>query len=591
MKKFIALLFCLFIALPVNAQYFPPGGSGVPGGGTVTQIVAGNGLTGGTINTTGTVAVANPVSPHVIYASQAGVPAINPASPQAGAAGTAQLQAILNTAPGGPAYTGTGPLEVVIDIPIRIKRCLIYSGTTVRGLGNFSGSTAPAGGVWQDTCTSGIETWNMFQNAHLVSPHGGNIVDQDITIKDLYLNGLKAFGSPGTGGHASAVFNPQGDWVVGLGLFGISNLRLENLYIYDTPTFCIYCGNIDHGVFKNIEVMHPDIVNNPQSAPNGEDGLHFIGPINDILVDGLSGSTGDDFLAFDMVDYNVSNGTLGPVLGSEQTDLNKLYYGDAIRVVAKNLFPNGCAAVIRMLAGAGIFGGPPCSITQVDISSIVGSYYVYFVSFENFFFPAKQFKDISIRNARLNLIGTAPLAQGVKMEQDTLYSNIKFKDITFTNLPQTYNTGQLKLYAGTVDRLEIDGWNIIEDSGNNSAPAIPIVISGGTVQELDIKNSGWQRVNSLALPFVSVTGGTVSRINLNGVAANNINNILSISGGTVTDVNTVGLSHTGAAGQPSINIGSGVTLGRLRSCGSDTVQLQGGSGTVTSKKTDSTEDS
>jgi hypothetical protein len=55
MKKFFVLLAALFLALPAQAQYFPPGGGG-GGSGTVTSVVAGTGLTGGTITTSGTVA-------------------------------------------------------------------------------------------------------------------------------------------------------------------------------------------------------------------------------------------------------------------------------------------------------------------------------------------------------------------------------------------------------------------------------------------------------------------------------------------------------------------------------------------------------
>jgi hypothetical protein len=140
----------------------------------------------------------------------------------------------------------------------------------------------------------------------------------------------------------------------------------------------------------------------------------------------------------------------------------------------------------------------------------------------------------------------------------------------------------------SISRLEIDSYSIVEDASGPATVAPAVAITQGTLDELVMSNCGWTRNAVTNQAFCSISGGTVNRVVLADSQFYNINNAISIAGGTVGGVQTTGLSHRGANSQPSIT--TSVTLPRLRSSGSDTALLAGGTGTITSKKTDATED-
>jgi hypothetical protein len=520
--------------------------------------------------------VFSPQSTRVVYASRNSVPSINPASPSAGAAATARINTILGSG---------GPIHLVLDQAVRAYNVKLSSGQTLSGMGSYAGSSSgatPTTGIWMDQVAA-TEVWSAVNNANWRSSYQGvPIVDQDLTVKDLYIDGRSA---AGVSGSADRRYNTQGDSVMGMAFMGVGNLRIENCFVHDPCTYHYFAANINHGVYRDLFCLDPTVIATPSGNRN-TDGLHLIGPVNDILIDGLYGTTGDDFLALNMIDGSMA----GPSTTPQMATWANIYYGSGTRIIARNLYPIGVFNCVRMAIGR-VYDNSDvaCSLSKVLVDGIAGSTYRGTLRFDTIVGNGLGYSDITVANVAISPISQGVVgALGAYFNASTTYSNIKLKNWSFTDLPQSGRpVGQIQLLNGTYDRFEVSDLSIVDDAAEAATPDPPVLVSGGTIGELTVANSSWRRNANTAVPFVSVTGGTIDRINLRGVSVDHANNVLNVSGGSVADINATGISHTNASGNASIALG--VTVARLRT-GSDTVKLLSGT-TPTSVKTDATEDS
>lgn len=539
-------------------------------------------------------------SRRVIYASRAGVPAIaSLSSPQSGPDGTAALQAIFNLNGTGGAYSGQA-LEVVIDIPVLCANVSLNSYTTLRGIGSYYGytGTPPAGLFMKAVPASGTGSTNscILKNAHWASNYGAstpncaNIVDQDIRIRDLYLDGQRRNNISGSGSSYPNQ-NPNYQFISPIQFYGVSDLGVSNVNVYDQPAFAVHVANVNRGTFRDVYVTDPVTLATPTASHGGTDGIHLNGPCTSILVDGLYGTTGDDFLAITPVDGNLATGsgyTPGP---QSYGGLATVYCGNITNVTARNLHGINARNVARILTGTDSrSGGITAAASNILIDGVVGTFGGGLTGYSE------------------SYTGST----GVK-------SAITLRNWAWTPIASTYQNG-LEL-GGTWQDLVIDGWqggdilsgssahalvtdsdftctsltfldrSIVEDSSEVASPGSPIAITAGTIDSLNLIGCRWLRTANTSAAFVAVSGGTVNRISLSGCQFNNINNAISATGGTVGGIESAGLVHRNANGNPSINVGTGVTVPRLRASGSDTAALVGTpAGTISSKKTDGTED-
>jgi hypothetical protein len=450
-----------------------------------------------------------------------------------------------------------------------------------------------------DTITNGTDSC-IFKNANWRSTYGAytqtpsNIVDQDITIRDLYMNGQRSNNvAGGFGGVGNA--NSSGMFVAPIQFWGVGNLRIENCMSYDPVGYCYHVANINVGYFSNLQGISPTVVSAPTSTPSlGIDLLHVNGPAQYLTIDGIKGSISDDTVAFNAADGNVAGGTTATVFGGygnvylgsiQNCDVRNIHVtsgSDPFRtIVGSDALNNANIANVIDVKVSGAYGTTRCP------SSILGSYGAVGPGGINDRITLEDYEIVgyvsSVRSAPGWILGGT-------------CGNITLRNIKYGDLLSSSGNGALahQINVGTgasIGRLEVDGYSIREDSSGPSTVAPAISISGGTVDILTIKNCEWTRNSATSTQFVSVSGGTVNRIVMSDCDFNNINNAISVSGGTVNGINTTGLSHRGANSNPSIAIGTSVTVARMRSSGSDTAQLQAGAGTVTSKKTDATEDS
>ncbi len=541
---------------------------------------------------------------HTVYTSRAGCPAISSvSSPQSGPNATAALQAIANLAsPSGP-FAG-GPLEIVVDQPLLVSDVSLYSGTTIRGLSPASyTSSVPGYGLWMAAISGSGTQSCILRNANWASNYGTgiytptNITDHDITVKDLYLDGQYRNSVSGSTNR----YNPNnGYFLTGCKFYGVANLRVQNVYVYDPCNYGVHAANIQGGQFIDITGIDTVRLSNPTGTTyTSVAALQFCGPWDQVTVDGLFGTTGDDFLAFNMVDGNISESNLNGFPASAAFGgYSAVYYGSGGTTFVRRLRPTNCLNAVRILYGSDPrnSGSNPTVLSYISISDVAGSIQASSIGNDpGSHFGAGSGGSVTVLECRdwgLTLEGASlpsdPRGFGIPPAGQVILDNIRWQDLT------SVSTAHQVSFQSTCNEITLRDCKIYEDSSEVATPAGPLLLiaSGNTIGGLTLEGCKWIRNANTSQAMVSMTGGTISRgIKLTGVEADNINNVLSITGGTVEFVNCSGLSHYNANSNPSISLGSGVTVPRLRAAGSDTAQLVGGSGTVTSEKTDSTQDS
>jgi hypothetical protein len=535
-------------------------------------------------------------SPHVFYASKCGAVAINPVMPQNGPDSSAALQAVLNLA------QTLGPIELVIDLPCLVQQLKLYSYTTVRGLGSFIGDT-PVSGLWMGQITNGTN-FAVLVNAHPISNYNAgnpaasptgpaNIVDHDISLRDLYIDGQRR--NTANALPATPWSNANGQAVVAVAMYGVKRLTVNNVQVYDPCCYHFHLSNIDQAQLNTLYFYDPGYAAAPGTT-RFTDGVNLTGPARNVVVRDLRGTPGDDFLAIVAGGSNLCVGIPNqgpPVYGG----FPMVYCGTITDVLADGLHPDGGWTVCRIQ----VAGDPRTSVAQqinnVVVTNVTGS---CSAGLESDSPNATQGFNLYVtgcakQNVLLSNWNFAPAPANANiagMRLGGIFNNLTFDNVMWGNISANTNPPHVIVQQDstvTITNLTLRNYSIIEDANGIASPASPLQWTTGTVDEINLVSCRWSRQANTAVAYATISGGTVNRINMTGCSFNHINNAISITGGTVGGITSNGLVHRNANVHPSISLGS-VTVPRLRTSGSDTVQLTSG-GTITSKKTDATEDS
>jgi len=554
-------------------------------------------------------AILDRLSPRVVYTSRWGCPAIpDVTDPQAGPDASASLQALADLA-------RSGPLEVVVDQPLLCNQISLYSGTTIRGLypGSYRpGDAAPPGiGLWMKRLpASGAGAGNtcVLRNAHWASNYDGassslsvsRVVDRDIAIRHLFIDGQRRNGVSNSsyGGSNVPQVNVNGEYIIPLRFHGMYNLLVEDVHIYDPCMLHTAFSNIAWSTFRDLHFCDPSYwQGNYAGGSNQTDGLHFVGPASDIEIDGLYGATGDDFLAL-----NFAEGNLNPTDIYPPTNISGagphvwggwpvVYYGDGLRINARNLYPYNAADVMRIQTlqdnQAGLRGNV---VDQVTVSDVRGSVIEGLLQSDSYGYgtPGGHVGRVTLRDWDVTFLPDPAYVCGYQFYgqwNDVRIINHHYGDPASAAL-------QVNLISGaSVGRLELRDHVIREDASGAPAPPPPILVADGAVDELVVADSGWYRAAATNQAFVSVTGGSVNRLALRGASTNNLANVVSWTGGTVGEVGLDLVRHrnpdgAGPAGGAILNVGSGLTLPLLVTCGATAAAVIGTSaGAVAATRT------
>jgi hypothetical protein len=189
--------------------------------------------------------------PSVVYASRSGCYCdANLGDPTVGHDDSANLQALIDAVPAGRQLT------IVIDGPMKLGNVKLRSGITIQGLGGSSyGDSFPASGVIQapntDCVFRNFDWTSNYNNGNPVTDYS-TIVDHDITVRDLFINGNRGSGGVNNacGGNSDISYVSGGNGhskpsklpISPLIFFGVRNLQLDNLWVYDPDTKSVTLG-------------------------------------------------------------------------------------------------------------------------------------------------------------------------------------------------------------------------------------------------------------------------------------------------------------------------------------------------------------
>ena len=413
------------------------------------------------------------------------------------------------------------------------------------------------------------------------------VIDQAIAIRDIRIDANRRGGASGNGSYP--VINASGRMISSITLYGVTNCLVDNVCVYDPCAYGVSPGNAFNCTFTNIRVTCP-------SALSYNAALQMEGPCSDIYISNLTGFTGDDFLALNAADGNISpTETIWPPSGPQAYgSFSECYYGPITRVVANGIFPDACGSAVRLLSGkdnrAGAVG-PVAIIDQIDISNVVGS-----TSWHAFL--ANTFGDVGagihgkiiLRNWQVEMIAGGSRANDGYCVIGGTHRSLQLINHNRGTMAADVSSSVVFDGDAVVGEVLIDGMTINETEFANSTDAITLR-AGASVRLLRAVNCSWYRQGTPGNAFLAVAAGTIFDAELKNLHLDGVANAVEYRGGTLTNLSMVGIVHRRAGGQPTVHVGRDITLARLRAAGNDSVLLTGGPGTIASKKTDSTEDS
>ena len=184
---------------------------------------------------------------------------------------TAKLQEILDKAP------VMGRLQLILDGAALISSPLrVHSNTTIecpdKSCGVFLADGSDA---------------SCIMNAN---PDLYEIKDRNITL----LGGVYNNNSPGQKHHRDGEDDKYifSTWVFGIEFYGVENLTLKNVTIANQRTFAFNISN-----WKNVTMEDIHIDRRERPSFQNQDGLHFFGPGEHLVMRNIYGNSGDDFIA------------------------------------------------------------------------------------------------------------------------------------------------------------------------------------------------------------------------------------------------------------------------------------------------------
>lgn len=224
------------------------------------------------------------LSQKVVYVSKlTSIPATCAVVPGSTASGCTDASTVINTA------LSSGNVDLEVDGGYALSSPLVLaSNTTVH-------CVSPEFGFIMTQNSNN----NTVINAHQVAPttvssttHGflfSNAVDKDITISGCTINS-NSVNAVTEATHRYQNGTSTGQALMGVQMLGITNFKLINNLIYDTPTWGVLVSNADGVTIQGNQRKSPT----PLVQLKNDDGFDMIGPINNVTLQNNYSQTGDD---------------------------------------------------------------------------------------------------------------------------------------------------------------------------------------------------------------------------------------------------------------------------------------------------------
>lgn len=557
---------------------------------------------------------AGSTSPATVYSARLNsvpsCPSLVNASLNSGHDGSTAFQTLVNSV-----YAAGGG-TIYVDIPIMIGNITLPSGITIEGQGGSYGTgqtTSPGTGIIQSSGT----LW-VFTNAHQRSNYNGGspvsnwslIVDQDITIKNLYINGNKGSGASynaNAGNGSSVIVNPavvSGDAyhspsrlaIAPLQFMGVQNLKIRNVWVYDSCYLPLRMAYINGALIEDLTAVSVTayaawLAGNYQAAPDAASGhSEVLGLCRDIKIIRPFGYALDDFVEMDTTPVATNSGfTWGAALSAYfplfyPGNIQDVTVVDANAPIAKD--------IISLNVNMGF--STNSRIESVTLQGAIGNTMGAPVCMQNYgaglgTIGMLQVSDMQAQGSlgNNNANGTAYVYCEHNIEKFQFDSGMLQLD-TVLGIPGT-TSSCFYFSQGTQRDVIINDFTLYDNESNGAFS----VYSNSTINRLQLSNLQHKSTSATADKVLyCAASAVIGQLIMSSVQADGMTQMVFVhSGATITDMVTSGISHINAGGGASIHVEG--TVSRLRCGASDTVKLYeaSGSGTTLSIKTDNTQDS
>lgn len=441
----------------------------------------------------------------------------------------------------------TRPITVIWDGKYSVSGALeVYSNTTIKGIKG-------CGIILRNASNSPV-----FQNANRVLPsatggYGSNIVDENIRIENLIINGNGY--NTGTGGDTVFDTANNGSAVNGSAQTKripiIDFLGAKEVYLSDIK---LWAGRYWATSFCNIEQLHCtnlDIDFGLSSTRDDAnyDGLHFNGYARWISCKGLRlKGTKDDCLAINAD----ANPTLYPSYSGDILDavFEDVYFNDAVRgirlqsstsrldrITFNNIYGETTDAICLIENLWGTNYGDIGNITFENINVILtnDSYY----SADAYFYISNQ----TVESLVLNNVGRSDFTYAVPLfyitSSNTSVGNLMINNVNYNSSGGTFNKSIVEITNGTVDNILV----------NNC-----------------VHTEATSKINA---EIIKQSGGTVNNVILDNIVTSNISKLVNHTGGTLTAIKATNITHTGDTDETFVTTGTiaNLNLSNYRSVG------------------------
>lgn len=520
---------------------------------------------------------------------------------------SAAIQAGINAAPVGSVF--------VIDGAFKAKELMARSNDTFIQLmpaSWYGGGLAPTCGFIQAPASQ-----CLFRNVHWTSAYNSGspvtdfstIVDHDIKFVGVFINGNKGnggvnnvagnSGNPVFTGLPDAYHNPSLLPISTFTFFGVRNLTIENCFVYDPPQQAVLVGYYDE-VHIRVKTVDPTVYLAATAALTGSStggGIRLQGTGRNATIPQITGYTG--WIEVDLVAdafFNTQNVAIttdyysvvypGPITNTtiEQLEVHKTWLG------------------YRQWSGANAGSGGstlPNTISPIDktvVKEIIGSVFGSVFNTDGPSSVIGSHGNVEFNSVNVTVLQGADPVRFLSMEGDFTRLivdkiNLDMSNVTSLAAPFTgatlfwFNPSATGNREVSINRLTVYDPNSL---------TYDIVQNIGKAGTFGITNSRITTAgHSHALYHAPTAGsGAVSVVQVANTVVDGPQNVFLYECTNIDTYIMSNVSHRNANGGATVVVGNTKTLARLRTGCMDCAILTQlvGTGTVTSHKTDGTED-
>lgn len=407
---------------------------------------------------------------------------------------TAALNAFLATA------SATNPIKLILDGPSLVTGLVIATAgyTEIEGIGWNSG-------IW---IASGSNA-DPINNGKILPFDPGTTPPASgeyVRLANFMINGNRGNGTTGN----STSGQPQGIagtyWYCNINLANLAGVRIENMYSYDSAAYSIRLNNCADIVVCNNTIYNPNV-----TATGNQDSIHIDGPASDIRIIGnyMDNNGSDDAIALNAPEGYSGTITRAVIVGNTFQNVAtclRVYggvSGSASGLVDSVIFSSNIGNAFTDVV---TIGGPATSSGDTECRVFIASDNIFLCT-GYYFALAGSIGDVTLKNC----VWEEPTVGGKAfvLLNGTAVSSLTVDLRIYRNTLGHDNNSPLLSGSGTVARMTIEAFQVIDEQGQSYSPiASVLVMSGVTLTKLFIAALDYSNITALADSYTGI--GSIS---------------------------------------------------------------------------------